>query len=526
MASAKNTSTKFHFDEKSADRAEGFFADMLTHVKGDFSGKAFKLEKWQRDEIVRPLFGWKQGARCPSKPCACTRRYRTAYIEVPRKNGKSTLCAGLALYLTFADKELGAEVYSAAADRDQAAIVHGVAKTMVDNCPDLAEISKTFMRSIVVEKTGSFYKVLSADAPTKHGLNAHGIIFDELHAQPNRELWDVLTTSTGARRQPLVIAITTAGFDRNSICWELHEYALKVKDGIVADDSFLPVVYAASPDDDFQDPKVWKKANPCLGVSVQPDYFRREAKKAAEMPAYENTFKRLHLNIWTQQDVRWMPMEKWDACNGEVDPDELLGAECYAGLDMASTTDIAALVLVFRRESQFYWLPFFWIPELNAIQRERRDRVPYMTWIRQGLIEVTEGDSIDQDFIRKRINELGKKYHIREIAIDRWNTAQIKTQLMGDGFEVLDFGQGFASFNGPTKSLMTQVLGHKLNHGGNPVLRWMASNVSCKTDPAGNLKPDKSKSTEKIDGIVAGLMGTARAEISQPAPKYQLLFVG
>lgn len=303
-----STSDEFYFDEAAAQRACDFFRLKCRHSIGPFAGKPFVLEKWQSDQLVRPIFGWKRkgdGAR----------KIRTVYLEVPRKNGKSTLAAGLANYLLFADKELGAQVYSAAADTDQASICFTEARRMVEADAQLFALAKIFKKAITVPETNSVYKVLSADAFTKHGLNAHGIIFDELHAQPNRDLWDVLVTSTGSRRQPLTIAITTAGYDRNSICWELHDYAIKVRDGIVEDTSFLPLIFAADEDDDWKSPETWKKANPNLGVSVSLDYFERECKKAQNVPAYENTFKRLHLNIWTEQDVRWMPMDLWDLCD-------------------------------------------------------------------------------------------------------------------------------------------------------------------------------------------------------------------
>ncbi|HOX23422.1 MAG TPA: terminase large subunit, partial [Elusimicrobiales bacterium] len=307
---------KYRFDAKAARKAERFFELYLTHVKGEWAGMPFKLERWQR-EIVRTLFGWK-------RPDG-TRRYRTCYIEIPRKNGKSSLCAGLALYLLMADREPSAEVYSAAADREQASIIFDIAKSMVSVSNELNLRLKVFRKAIAYNKAMSSYKVLSADAYTKHGLNAHGIIFDELHAQPNRELWDVLATSTGARTQPLTVAITTAGFDRSSICWELHEYARRIKEGVIEDDSFLPVIYAADEGDDWRDPKTWRKANPNIGVSISEDYLKRECAKAENIPAYENTFRRLHLNQWTQQESRWLPMSAWEACGGQVIPEMLKG---------------------------------------------------------------------------------------------------------------------------------------------------------------------------------------------------------
>lgn len=496
----------YWLDEAAADRAVEFFERFLRHVKGRWAGAPFQLMDWQRDEVIRPLFGWKRADGM--------RRYRTVYVEVPRKNGKSTLAAGVALYLLFADREMGAEVYSAAADKDQAAIVFDVAKSMVEMSPALAKRAQTFKRSIVVPSTRSTYKVLSADAFTKHGLNAHGVIFDELHAQPNRELWDVLTTSVGARSQPVIFAMTTAGYDRESICWEVHEYARKVKEGIFDDPSFLPVIYAADEGDDWRDSEVWAKANPGLGVTVSYDYLEGEARKAELVPAYQNTFRRLHLNQWTQQESRWLPMEKWDACAYPVDPKELEGRECYGGLDLASTSDIAAFVLVFPSQKEgepVQVLPFFWIPEENMVQRALKDRVPYDAWVRDGWMEATPGNVIDYERIRARIEALGERYDIREIAFDRWGAFQMSNQLQDAGFTMVGFGQGFVSMSPPTKELLRLVLSGKLAHGGNPVLRWMADNLVVSVDPAGNVKPNKKKSREKIDGIVALVMALDRA---------------
>lgn len=379
--------------------------------------------------------------------------------------------------------------------------------------PELASRSKVYTNAIVVESTGSVLKVISAEAYSKHGINAHGIIVDELHAQPDRELVDVLMTSTGARRQPLVIYITTADFDRPSICNEKYDYATKVRDGIIEDPAFLPVIYEAKQDYDWTDPDVWARANPNLGISVSMEYLERECRRARETPSYENTFKRLHLNMKTQQDVRWLSMEAWDACGKlKFEESSLEGERCFAGLDLSTTTDISAFVMVFPREDgQVAIIPRFWIPAESAEKRERRDRVPYTTWARQGFIEMTSGNVVDYDTIRTRINELKERFNIAEIAIDPWNATQLSVQLQGDGFEVVTFGQGFKDMTAPSKELEKLVMSNKLMHSGHPVLRWMASNVAVETDAAGNLKPSKKKSTERIDGIVAAVMGLGRA---------------
>jgi phage terminase large subunit-like protein len=498
---------EYWFDERAAQIAVSFFERLLVHTKGEWAGEKFVLSEWQKEDIIRPLFGWK-------RPDG-TRKYRTVYIEIPRKNGKSALAAGLAALLLLMDNEPGAEIYSAAADRDQARIVFEQAKQMIEASPELAKRVEIFKNTIVAPATKSSYRVLSADAPTKHGLNAHGVIFDELHAQPNRDLWDVLTTSTGARRQPLVIAITTAGYNRESICWEQHEYARQVKAGIIQDDTFMPVLYFAEESDDWLDEAVWHKANPGMGVSVKAEYLREQAKKAENSPAYQNTFRRLHLNQWVQQETRWLDMKAWDACGEPFDMKLLAGSLCYGGLDLASTSDIASFVLCFPNEpgesEQYIWLPMFWIPEENMIERARKDRVPYDAWVRDGLMKATPGNTIDYGYIIRDIEALGEQYHIAEIAFDKWGAFQISQTLEGLGFTMVGFGQGFYSMSPPTKDLMRLVLDEKLRHGGNIVLRWMADNLIVSTDPAGNVKPNKAKSREKIDGIVAGIMALDRA---------------
>lgn len=500
---------EFWFDERAAAIAVAFFEKLLRHTKGEWAGDNFKLQPWQRDQIIKPLFGWKRADG--------TRQYRSAYIEIPRKNGKSTLSAGIALFLLFADGEAGAEVYSAAADRDQAAIVFDQARVMVEASPQLQKLAQVFKRSVVIPSTHSFYRVLSADAYTKHGLNAHGIVFDELHAQPNRELFDVLNTSTGARKQPLMVMITTAGYDRNSICWEQHERAVRVRAarriGDAANDDPSLFVYIASADehDDWTDPAVWAKANPGLGVTVSHEYMQQQCTQALQSPAYQNTFRRLHLNQWTSQESRWLDMMSWDACNGTL-PD-LKGRICYAGLDLASTTDIAALSLVFppAKESEPIWvLPFFWIPQDNMIERSRRDRVDYDLWVRLGYIEATPGNVIDYAYIERRMMALRDQYKIAEVAFDPWNATQISQNLATAGLTMVEMRQGFVSLSAPTKELLRLVLSHGIIHGGNPVLRWMADNLVVVQDAAGNVKPDKKKSREKIDGIVSTVMGLDR----------------
>ena len=434
---------------------------------------------------------------------------------VPTHN--SELAAAVALLLTCGDGEERAEVYGCAADRQQATIVFDVAADMVRMCPALNKRVKILasQKRIIYTPTNSFYQVLSAEAYSKHGFNIHGVVFDELHTQPDRKLFDVMTKGSGdARMQPLYFLITTAGTDTNSICYETHQKAKDILEGRKIDPTFYPVIYGADESDDWTDPKVWLKANPSLGITVGIDKVQAACDSARQNPGEENAFRQLRLNQWVKQSIRWMQMEKWDACSFAVNPDELEGRICYGGLDLSSTTDITAFVLVFpprNEDERFAIMPFFWIPEDTLELRVRRDHVPYDVWQRQGFLETTEGNVVHYGYIEKFIEELGKKYNIREIAFDRWGAVQMVQNLEGMGFTVVPFGQGFKDMSPPTKELMKLTLEQKLAHGGHPVLRWMMDNIYIRTDPAGNIKADKEKSTEKIDGAIATIMGLDRA---------------
>jgi phage terminase large subunit-like protein len=511
LPSAK-TKPEFWYDEEAAEKPVKFFAKHLRHTKGEHAGQPFHLLPWQAD-VTRKIFGWKRRDG--------SRKYRRVYIEVPRKNGKSQWAGGIGNYLLFADGEAGAEVYSAAADKEQAAIVFNAAKDMLESAPSLVKRSTALRRSIVVEGTKSSYKVLSSDVKTKHGLNASGIIFDELHTQPNRDLWDVLTTSTGARWQPLTVAITTAGYDRHSICWEQHDYAVKVMEGTIDDPSFLGVIYSAPDDADWSDPDVWEQANPSIDVTILRDYLQTECDRAKETPGYVNTFRRLHLNQWTESSSRWLNMEAWNECGEPINPAELEGQACWGGLDLATTTDLAAFALVFPRDEGFATLMHFWTPEETIAARARADRVPYDMWAREGWIEPTNGNVIDYGFIRKRINELSEKYRIQEIGFDPWNATGLVNDLMEDGANMVVVRQGYLSLNAPAKELEKLVASRQLSHGGNPVLTWCAANVVVEMDPAGNLKPSKAKSTERIDGIVALIIALSRAIVGEGNSVYE-----
>lgn len=495
-----------HYDKVKADRAVTFINN-LSHTKGKWAGKRFDLLPWQ-EQIVRDLFGIvKEDGN---------RQFLTAYIEIPKKNGKSELAAAIALYLLYADNEASAEVYGAACDRNQASIVFDVAKQMVQMSRPLEKRSKIMgaTKRIVNYSNAGFYQVLSAETGTKHGLNVSGLVFDEIHAQPNRHLYDVLTKGSGdAREQPLFFIITTAGTDRNSICYELHTKALDILNGRKKDTSFYPVVYGLSDEDDWNDEANWRRANPSLGHTIGIDRVREAYQQALDNPAEENVFKQLRLNMWTSSSVAWIPEHVYAKGNDPIQYESLKGRSCYAGLDLSSTSDITAFVLVFPprfEEENYIVLPYFWLPEDTLELRCRRDHVLYDVWERQGYIKTTEGNVVHYGFIEKFIEDLSEIYHIKEIAYDRWNATQMVQNLESMGLTMVPFGQGYKDMSPPSKELYKLMMEGKIQHGGHPVLKWMGQNVVMRQDPAGNIKPDKEKSVEKIDGIVALIMGLDR----------------
>ena len=506
------------FDRDAAEHVLKFFT-ILKHSKGEWAGKPIVLEPWQQF-MLWVLFGWRRADG--------TRRFRTAYIEVARKNGKSTMGAGIGLYLLAADGEPGAEIYSAATKRDQARITHLEAVRMVRASPMLKRRIRTFRDNLNIENTASKFEPLGADADTTDGLNIHGAIVDEIHAHKTREMWDKIDTATGARRQPLMFGITTAGYDRQSLCWTLNEYAKKVLDGVIDDDTFFGLIYTLDDGDDWQDETKWIKANPNLNVSKKLDDLQRKCARAIEMPSAQNSFLRLELNIWTQSETKWMPIGHWRKCGLPIDYSALSGRKCYAGLDLSSTLDVTAFVMVFppvEPEAAYSVLSRFWIPEENLQKRVHDDRVPYDVWMRGGFIEATPGNVVDYEYIFEQIARDMRLFVVDELAFDRWGAARV-TNVLQDrlGFTadperhrlsraplLIEFGQGFASMSPPMKELERLVMSHQIAHGDNPVLNWMADNVVASMDAAGNLKPDKEKSREKIDGIVALLMGLDRA---------------
>ena len=495
-----------HYDKKKADRAVTFIEN-LCHTKGKWAGTPFWLLPWQ-EQLIRDIFGIVKADG--------NRQFRTAFVEICKKVGKSELAAAVALYLLYADNEPSAEVYGAAADRQQASIVFDVAKQMVEMSPALVKRSKLMgaTKRIVNYSNAGYYQVLSAEVGGKHGFSVSGLVFDEIHTQPNRQLYDVLTKgSSDARQNPLHFIITTAGNDRHSIAYELHTKAVDILEGRRVDPTFYPVVYGLKDDEDWEDEANWYKVNPSLGYTVDIERLRDAYREAKQNPADEVTFKWLRCNMWVSSTVAWIPDAIYMRGNEPIDVDALAGRDCYAGLDLSSTGDITALVLIFppRNEDEKYvLLPYFWIPEETIPRRVKANSVPYDIWEKQGYIMSTEGNVIHYDFIEKFIMDLSEKYHILEIAVDRWNATQMIQNLEGEGFTIVPFGQGFSSMSAPTKEFYRLLMEGRIIHGGNPVLRWMAGNVVIDTDPAGNIKVTKAKSKEKIDGIVAAIMALDR----------------
>lgn len=492
----------FYFDEKAAEEALQFFG-YLHHSKGEWAGQAFVLSPWQQF-IVYTLYGWKRKKDG-------LRRFTHAYIEVPRKNGKSTMAAGVGLFMLDGDGEPGAEVYSVATTRDQAKIVHSEATRMVRSSEEIREFVQVYRDNLHVVDTSSKFEPLSADYNTMDGLNPHCAVVDELHAHKTRDVLDLLDTATGARRQPLLFMITTAGVRLASVGREMHDHAEKVLDGIIRADSFFGIIFTIDEGDDWEKESTWYKANPNLGLSVKIEDLRRKTETAKSIPSALNAFLRLNLNIWTQAESAWITPKAWNASAGEVNLEELRGRKCYGAFDLSTTTDISALALSFPMEDgSIKNLYHFWIPRDRIEDRVRRDRVPYDVWVRQGYIAATDGNVIDYDFIEYKILEFAETYDIQEMAFDPFNATEIVNHLIGEGLEMVQFRQGFLSMSPPTKRLEIMVAEKRYHHGGNPVMNWMISNVAIQQDPAGNVKIAKDKSREKVDGPVAAVMALGR----------------
>lgn len=495
------------------------FCRLLQHWQGPLSGKPFLPEAWQEHLIIAPLFGW---YRADGR-----RRFTESYVEIPRKNGKTFMASSIALQGLLADGESGPEVYSAATKKEQARIVFRDACNAIRRSP-LAKIATIGKHSILCSANSGHLQPLASEERGLHGLKTSRAVLDELHSHKSRDVYDVLMTSTGARRQPLVVSITTAGHDRTSICWEVHQRSTATLRGDSDNPSFHCYLACADPEDDWRDPATWWKANPNLGVSCFEDKLEDEVAKALASPSHENKFRQLHLNQWTEQAVRWIPMHAWDECVGRVDADELRGRPCYGALDMGNTRDPNALVLAFPRDNGgLALLCWFWAPEDAENQRAEQDRRQLLHWAREGWIRLTDGTVADvEGQIPRDIIEICTQYRVQTLAYDPWGPAEAVIQkIIANGFpieRIVKFRQNFSSFAAPTVDFERLVLSRLLEHGGHPVLRWMAGNVAVKIDEAGNMRPDKKRSADKIDGIVAAIMaaGLALTKQAPATPSY------
>lgn len=495
-----------YFDVAAANRAIAFFR-FLRHSKGEWAGERFELRPWQAF-IVGSIFGWKREDG--------TRRFTKAFIEVARKNGKSTLLAGIGLYLLVADGEPGAEIYTAATKRDQARITHSEATRMVRQSPGLLDLVRVYRDNLSVEKTSSKYEPLGADANTTDGLNPSAALIDEVHAHRTREMFDVLDKGTGARRQPLVFEITTAGLGGESLYNEHHDYSEEVLEGAIRADEWFAYVATIDEGDDWTSLRAWKKANPNLGVSVKVGHLREECARAKALPAEQNAFLRFLLDVRTQQVIRWLSLDVWDRNAGIIQEEILQGRECYGGLDLGWSEDLTAWALAFPDADDPEIVGFllrFWCPEARLYDRSNRYAEQYRTWARQGVLKTTPGAAVDYDMVREDILRDAERFAIGDLGIDRWNAHQIATQLEAEGLTVAGVGQGFRDMSEPAKELERRLLRGKIRHGGNPLLRWQAAAAAIAEDPAGNIKvmkPKRESKAAKVDGLVAAIMALGR----------------
>jgi phage terminase large subunit-like protein len=495
------------WDGEAASHAIEFFT-FLRHSKGRWNDEPFVLSDWQAF-IVGSIFGWKR--EDSEKPGNWLRRFRIAFVEVPRKNGKTTLAAGIGLYLLVCDGEAGAEIYSAATKRDQAKLVFEDAKAIVGRCPSLARVIERYRYSLQIPAIRSKFEPLGADGDTLDGLNPFVAICDEIHAWKSRDLWDVLLTGMGAREQPLSLAITTAGDFSDSIYNELHNDAEQVLDGVVNDDAIFGFIACLDADDDWKDERVWAKANPNLGVSLKLDELTDAIRRAERQPSAQNKTKRNRLGIRTAALNAWLRLDQWDASGKPFDPAELEGRPCYGGLDLASSCDLAAFVLAFpwdQVKGQPYYRLLAWLfcPADADDQQSEKLRRRLQPWADSKFVEFTPGNVIDISRIESVIVDASKMYEIKSVAYDPFNCESTSQRLTAEGIEALKFPQNSGHYNEPMKAFERAILDKRLAHNGNPVLRWMASNCVLISNGAGLVMPSRKNSREKIDGIVASVM--------------------
>jgi phage terminase large subunit-like protein len=495
-------SDRWAFDVDKAQRVLDFYPDFIRHVKGKLAGQPYELSDWETF-ILANIFGFVD-------PVTRMRRFRTAYNELARKNSKSTLSSGIGLFMTAFDGEGGAEVYSAATTREQARIVFDDAKTMIAKSPNLKKVFGAHKLNIHHLKSASKFEPLSSDAHTLDGLNVHCGVIDELHAHKKRDVWDVIETGTGAREQSLLFAITTAGSNKQGICYEQRDYAIKVLKGAVDDDTYFAIIFTLDEGDDPFDEINWIKANPNLGRSKKWDDMRRLAKKAQEMPAARNNFLTKHLNIWVNAATAWLDMLKWDQLKTIPEHLDLKTLPCYIGIDLANKLDVAAVVRVFEHEKYFIYQCKFYLPENAIYTKARSIGNLYDTWAKQGYLTLTDGDIIDHEVIEDDIRQMLTDYNVQAVGYDSWGSTQLATRLERDGAPMVEIPQTVKNLSESMKEIEARVIAGKIYKQKNPMMDWMASNVITKLDKNENYFPDKEHQDNKIDGMVALFMGVNR----------------
>lgn len=539
---------KIAFDDVAADRAIEFFEKFLRLAEGEHEGQPFILQPWQQF-IIASLFGWKGSDGF--------RRFRTAYVEIGKGNGKSPLAAGVGLFGLLADKENAAEIYSAAVVKDQAKIIFRDAENMRDMSPLLKKKIVKTVNNLSVVSTASFFRPISSEKRGLDGKRPHMALIDEVHEHPTALVVDKMRAGTKGRRQALIFEITNSGYDRETVCFNHHEYSRQLLEGLKDNDSWFGFVCHLDPCeqcrkqgkdqpscsncDNWLDEDVWIKANPNLGISIKFKYLREQVMEALAMPAKENIVKRLHFCVWTQSETRAISAEQWRLCSGDDASDpvawrarkfaELKGKVCYGGGDLASTTDIASDTFFFPRQpgvEKPVLIPFFFIPEHAVQQRVLRDRVPMDVWVRQGFVFETPGSVIDYGFIRKHLKDFAAEYQLGEMAYDPWNALQLVAELEQDGFKMVKHQQSIGQLTDPTKHFLKMIIGAEFEHGNNPVLAWMADNLVVKSDASGNLrpiKPENPNSPKKIDGIVASIMAIGRMNANPELETSEAFFI-
>ena len=491
------------------------FATWLRHSEGKFAGEPFVLMPWQEDYLCKLYNTKRPDGR---------RQYERSLLAIPRKNGKTAMCGLIGAYEGFFDDE-GGQILIAAGDRKQAALLFTACSRYIESCPGLARRSKVYKNSIVIPSKNSTIQFLSSEHKGKHGYNPSLVVVDEYHVQRNRDLVDVLESGMGMRSEPLVIYVTTAGMDRVGPCYDEWQRALKVRDGLISDPTFLPCIYSADETDDIFAEATWAKANPNYGITIRKEFLEREAALAKESVAQEIKFKTLYLNTWTSNGAnRFFRTGQWEACNAPLRP--TAGRACWCGLDLSSTSDTTAFCAVWPDDDGTYDVfAHLFIPEESA----DRDEAPYRQWAKDGFVTITDGNVTDYDVVRDYVLSFCEKNLVRSVAIDRWNATHLTTQLVNEGVDVKPYGQGYASLSAPTKMLEALVMGQKIRHAGNPPLALHISNMQVKQDDAGNIKPTKaqSHSTARIDAAVALIMpfGVLSAENAGPEEEPNILLI-